>query len=378
MVAHEGGWRHKAVRWLTGPVAQRRLILAGKAALAVGLAWFVAGFIPGDAAKYPYYAPLGALASMYSTVMSSVRNGLQTLAGLLIGLLLGLAVFAFGDPNVLTIGLAVGVGVLFGGVRILGAGSTWVATAALFVLVIGGSNAGDYSIGYLVQMVVGVAVGLLVNVLVMPGLFFQPAQRELQQLKLSLADQLDDISKALVEHWPPEHEDWSKRTAVLSDAASKVRQAVHEADESRRANPRQLLRRRNIDGAYAELRIVERITFAVQDLTELLTDVVWGTSTINEIPSPLIAPLSEAIAETSRLLRDWANMGQPIEEPERLTPVKQFEQTSESVIRLREQTDALAAADDGPKGVRSLSVTASIALVLTRILDFLPQEARNQ
>jgi hypothetical protein len=40
-----------------------RLLLAAKTALAVGIAWTVAPFVPGVAEQYPYYAPLGALVS---------------------------------------------------------------------------------------------------------------------------------------------------------------------------------------------------------------------------------------------------------------------------------------------------------------------------
>ena len=40
-----------------------RLILAAKTALAVGIAWAVAPYVPGVANEYPYYAPLGALAA---------------------------------------------------------------------------------------------------------------------------------------------------------------------------------------------------------------------------------------------------------------------------------------------------------------------------
>src|SRR5690606_29756051 len=69
-----------------------RLLLSVKTAVAVGIAWVVAPLVPGVADDYPYYAPLGALISMSPTLMSSVRRGAETLAGLAIGILLAGAV----------------------------------------------------------------------------------------------------------------------------------------------------------------------------------------------------------------------------------------------------------------------------------------------
>src|SRR5919112_113289 len=117
--------------------------------------------MPGTIDEYPYYAPLGALSAMYPTVMGSVRTGLQTVAGLALGILLAAGVLLVGPPNLVTIGLAVGIGTLLAGVRRLGAGAEYVPMAALFVLIVGGPDAEDYSVGYLGQMAVGVAIGLL-------------------------------------------------------------------------------------------------------------------------------------------------------------------------------------------------------------------------
>ena len=56
-------------------------------------------FMPGSAADYPYYAPLGALVAMYENVAGSMRQGLQTLVGLAIGIGLAFMLFSLGDPT---------------------------------------------------------------------------------------------------------------------------------------------------------------------------------------------------------------------------------------------------------------------------------------
>ncbi|WAP53033.1 aromatic acid exporter family protein [Arthrobacter sp. ATA002] len=151
---------------LTGMLRYTRIQLAIKAALAVGIAWSLAPLVPGIASQYPYYAPLGALVSMYPTVSGSAKAGIQTLIGLVTGMGLALIALVFGGPSVWTIALIVGLGVLLAGIPRLGAGKDYLPVAALFVLVLGGDDPDGYSLGYAVQMLVGVAVGLTVNAVV--------------------------------------------------------------------------------------------------------------------------------------------------------------------------------------------------------------------
>lgn len=117
-----------------------RLLLVAKTALAVGIAWLVAPHMPGVVNDYPYYAPLGALISMYPTLMGSVRSGLQTILGLAAGIGLATVVILTVGPTWWSIPAVVGVAVLFSGTGWFGAGREYVPMAALFVLIIGGAE----------------------------------------------------------------------------------------------------------------------------------------------------------------------------------------------------------------------------------------------
>jgi hypothetical protein len=61
----------------------------------------------------------------------------------------------------------------------------------------------------------------------------------------------------------------------LATAARTVRHLVQEADASRSANPRRRLHPRDLDLDYRNLRELERVTFHIQDMTEVLSDVIW-------------------------------------------------------------------------------------------------------
>ncbi|WP_258805982.1 FUSC family protein [Pseudarthrobacter sp. NS4] len=345
----------QTVTGLSAAFAARRLQLAAKAALAAGLAFLIAPLMPGVAADYPYYAPLGALVAMYHNVAGSVRQGLQALTGLALGIGLAVALVNITDPTPLTVAIFMGIGVLLGGLPHIGSGSDWIPTAALLVLLVGGSNADDFSFGYLVQMGAGVAVGITVNFLIFPPLHLNAAAASLDDLRRALGRQLTDMGTALKEEWPPEHEEWSLRSDELASAARSVRHLVNEADASRRANPRRKLHPRDIDLDYRNLRELERVTFHIQDMTDVLSDVIWGSEVPYAVPMQDSGPLGDAITATGELLHSYSDTDEP-EQRER------FEAARAAV----EACMAATAARETEQG--TVPVSESILLSLHRIL----------
>ncbi|QSB23489.1 FUSC family protein [Curtobacterium sp. 24E2] len=233
---HIAGVGRRAWRWSRTSGTQPRLLHAAKAAGAAALAWFIARHVPGVASDYPYYAPLGAIVAMQTTVYAGLRNGIQTLVGILLGIAVAGFTMIVGDPGILAVALAVGIGVLVGGFRVLGEGSTWVSTAALFVLLVGGANAEGYSFGYLVQMAVGVVVGLLVNFLVFPPLHFWDAERRIDEVNAVLAEHLEGLARVL-ESGERDDDAWNRQQDKLDRAIADVRARVSVAHESRKINP---------------------------------------------------------------------------------------------------------------------------------------------
>jgi uncharacterized membrane protein YgaE (UPF0421/DUF939 family) len=288
-------------------IAHPRLLQAVKTAVAVAIAWKLAPYMPGVADEYPYYAPLGVIVASYPTLMGSVKNAGQTLAGLAIGIALAAAVVIFSEPSVLTVSLVVGVGMLFGGIRQLGAGREYVPIAGLFVLIVGGPDADGYSIGYLSQMSLGIVVGLLVNLLVAPPLQVTAAVKELSRLRAALGAHLESVADALNASWPPEESEWSKQGETLAGTTTAVRRALADADESRRINPRARIRPHDLTSDYDDLKALENATFYVRDLTDVLAGAAWGTPVPVELPEPLRPPLGAAARATSAVVHEWDN-----------------------------------------------------------------------
>ncbi len=296
-------WARNVSRAVSATLLWPRLQLALKAALAAGIAFAIAPYMPGSAADYPYYAPLGALVAMYENVAGSMRQGLQTLVGLAIGVGLAFMLFSLGQPTPLTVAVVMGLGVILAGLPKIGSGRDWIPTAALLVLLVGGHNPDTFSFGYLFQMAVGVTVGIVVNLLVFPPLHFRAAALSIAELRQALAQQLWDMGKALKESWPPEHQDWSRRSEALAAHARSVRLAVEKADASRQANPRRRLHPRDMELDYRNLRDLERLTFHVQDVTQVLSDVIWAQDTTPfVVPDAYAAPLGDAMASVGDVL----------------------------------------------------------------------------
>lgn len=340
---------------VSAAVSGPRLQLAAKAGLAAGLAFLFAPLMPGAAAQYPYYAPLGALVAMYENVSGSMRQGLQTLVGLGLGIGLAFLLVNFSEPTPVTVAVVIGLGVLLAGFPRLGAGRDWIPTAALLVLLVGGHNPDDFSFGYLLQMGVGVAVGIVVNLVVFPPLHFNAAALSLAELRWALAQQLSDMGDAMQEEWPPEHEEWSLRSEELAQAARSVRAAVQKADASRKANPRRLRHRRDVDRDYSDLRGLERVTFHIQDMTEVLADVIWNKEAPFVIPLPYSEPLAAALHAVGGVLRSMED-----EHPDR-----QEERIAEATAAVDALAGRIAAEEANPD---EPSAAESILLSLHRIL----------
>lgn len=281
----------RAVRQATEPA---RLLLVVKTALAVGLAWLVAPHMPGVVDEYPYYAPLGALISMYPTLMGSVRSGLQTVLGLAAGIGLATLVILTVGPNWWTIPVVVGLAVLISGTGWFGSGREYVPIAALFVLIIGGQDADDYSLGYLVQTAVGVTIGLLVNVLIAPAPLTAQAAARVDAFRAQLATHLHDIGDAVSASWPPERDQWADDAASLADTTREIRTALADADDSRRGNPRALLTRARPRDVWAEMDALDAITHHIRDISDAIADIIWERPAALALDAALAEPLTAA------------------------------------------------------------------------------------
>ena len=287
-----------------------RLGLAVKAALAASLAWAVVQLVPGAAGEYPYYAPLGAVIATSTTLAGSAREALQTVGAISLGAVVALAVDALAYPNVATVALVIALGVLLAGWRALGTAGSWVATAALFTLIIGDADPVGYVSGYAGLTLLGAAIGLAVTA-AFPPLPLAPAQTQLALLRDLLAEQLDDLAAGLTQDELPDGAQWRGRMRAVDPVLTRMREAVRLSDEARRGNRRA---RRHADTAqqqYEHARALESLAFLVADLTELVrehetAELPWDEIAMGPRLRPDTARALTAVADVLRSVADDA------------------------------------------------------------------------
>ncbi|MGY1827310.1 FUSC family protein [Blastococcus sp. SYSU DS0541] len=297
-------------RWRRRPGAVRRtwarhprIGLAVRAAVAAAVAWALAQLAPGPFADYPYYAPLGAVvATTASTLASSVRGSLQTVASIALGAAIALAGEALVDPQLLALALVVAIGVLLAGWGRLGSSSSWLPTSALFVLVLGQDNPTGYVLAFAGLTFAGALVGILVAA-AFPPLPLAPADEALGRLRETLVEQLDDLADGLRQEHPPTQDEWRGRMRTIDPLLAQMRAAVQETDEARRGNRRAARYQDSAERLYQQARALERLTLLVEDLTLVIAETEIAENERVALGPALRPTASGALAALADVLR---------------------------------------------------------------------------
>lgn len=356
MSSEEARPLRRAVSYTARLAQQPRLLLAIKTSLAAVLAWYLAPLIPFLDDQYSYYAPLGALVTMYPTIARSARVGVQVLIGLAVGIGLGLAgvvALRLGVPGGVVLGTVIGVGVLLGGLRLLGDGGDWAPLAALFVLLIGGAtDPEEFSISYLGTTAFGVIVGIAVNLLVVPPLYLRRASERLSALRDTVTRVLDDAAEAVAEDRIRAGR-FESALRTLAETRETVTAEVDEAEESARANPRRRRHRGEREENSRRMAALDRTAFLTQELIDLLLELQAADDA--SLAEEVRDELAGAIRRTADLVAT------PLDDPD-------------APARLREANDALAdyqqALGTPRPGTRTeIATGAALELCLRRIID---------
>lgn len=222
-----------------GPEGRTDLLQVAKSVLATGLAWFLAVRVLG--LEHAFLAPWVALLTVHATVYRTIWRGAQTVAAAGLGLLVSYAaVTLLGYQLVAAPALlvAVLVGLLLARVFLERDEGVAVATTAIFVITAGYAAQEALLAQRFLDTLVGVATGLVVNVLIAPPLDDRIAERALRdvsgrmgRLLVTIAGDLradldDDVTAG-----------WIQETRDLDERLDRAQEHLSFARESRWANP---------------------------------------------------------------------------------------------------------------------------------------------
>jgi uncharacterized membrane protein YgaE (UPF0421/DUF939 family) len=339
-----------------------RLPLAVKAAAAATIAWALVQPLGGTADQYPYYAPLGAVIAVSTTVAGSVRASVQGVLAIFVGAGLALVGTHLPLPEVAVLAVVVALGTAVAGWRGLGAMASWVPISALFVLIVGETDPVAYAVTYLALTGLGAVVGVLVNMLAPPLPLTAASVRE-QALRDSVASQLMALADGLAAGQLLSDHEWRDRLLALGPPADQLKQMVSEATEARRINWRARRWKVQAEHQYERSRALEQLSSLVEDIGALV--VAQEHADLREVAlGPRLRPsAARALSEVGTLLCAADGAGEA--GPEVADAERALRNLEEEVRDHRVQTS-----DD-------LFTACSIVVALRRALTALTQQLED-
>lgn len=273
--------RTRMLRRLKQPETTADLLLATKAVIAGTSAWAISVGVLGT--EVAFMAPWTALLTVHATVHRSLSRGAQTAVSSAVGMGLAFVIMNFLGVNIFTFALALFIG-------LMGARLSWIrdegiaiATTAIFIFTADDPMFADRFI----ELLLGVAIGVLVNVLVLPPLRDQQADRYVDSINQRMGAVLGDMSQEFSKSWDTDRADaWLAETQSMSAELNSAWQMVKLARESRRKNPRRLLHRKDqsdddVDYEQVLNHIDEGISH-LRNMTRTMREATWAVSSWDE------------------------------------------------------------------------------------------------
>jgi uncharacterized membrane protein YccC len=208
-----------------------------KTVAAAVLAWALAYHVFGLA--QPFLAPWAALLTVHATVYRTLARGAQQVGATVLGVLLAFVVGNLLGVNAVSLALMLLVAMLAGSSRGLRDESTTAAATALVVLLTGYSSNDNLLGARLLDTVIGIGVGLVVNLVVWPPLRDRSAARRVDRIDDELGELLSDMAARLREGGDADDVgDWVGRTRDLDHEIDAAWATIRQARESGRLNLR--------------------------------------------------------------------------------------------------------------------------------------------
>jgi uncharacterized membrane protein YccC len=239
-----------------------------KTAVAATLAWVLAVQLVGD--RQSFLAPWAALLVVHATVYRTFSQGAQQVGAAVAGVLLAWGAGNLIGPEVAALFVVVLIGLLIGRSRWLEGEAATAAATALIVLTTGLADDQHLLVDRLLDTGIGIAVGLVINVVVWPPLRRRTAIAALDALDDRIGELLVEIADGLVGESPADEvEGWLQATSDLDDELEQAWSHVRQTRESALLNPRRSARTlrnpevwivllRHMEQAVAEIRSMVR------------------------------------------------------------------------------------------------------------------------
>jgi uncharacterized membrane protein YgaE (UPF0421/DUF939 family) len=241
-------------------------------------AYLLALLLPGTAR--PVLAPLTALLVLQASFFQTIRSAVTKVAGVTAGVLTAVAVAAYVPFSWWVLGLLIAGTLALGMVLRLGTDSLEVPISAMLIFSVDTHAAATARIS---DTLVGTAAGLAAGLL-FARMRTQPAREAVSDVTQQMSKLLGQMSAGLAEVPEPRRAaEWLEGTRALRGEIDRLDDALSQAEESVRLNPRRLLLPNPAAGLREGVDTLER---AATDMRVLARSVV-DSSRIDSDDSPV-------------------------------------------------------------------------------------------
>lgn len=247
------------------------LMQAVKTSVATVAAWFIAlAILPG---QLPVFAAVGALLVVQPSLHQSFGKAIERSIGVIGGVLIATAIsMIFGSAGWVVL-LAIVLSIMAAwALRLSSGSSNQLPISAMLVLSIGAATP-DYALGRILETLIGVTIGFIINALIVPPVILAPAEKAAATLAVEIASQLDALAEAL-----PQPQTRAQRDTLMIGARllrpmrENAQAALQVGAESLTMNPRGGAHRDRLANTRELIRTLGTITTRTVGMTRAYHD----------------------------------------------------------------------------------------------------------
>ncbi len=289
--------------------AQPAAVYIARLTITAVFAYLLAQRLPGGSPR-SVIAPLSALLVAQATLYHTIRSAIQRVVGVTAGVLAAAAVATYVPFSWWVLGLLIAGTLPLGLLLRLREDTLEVPISAMLIFSV---DTHAYATTRITETLVGAAAGLAAGLIFAP-LRVQPAKDAVGELTRQMGDLLGQMADGLSLADPPDPRhaaEWLDKTRALRGEIQRVDDALSQAEESVRLNPKRLGIGNPAAGLRDSLNALERAATDMRVLARSVADSTWLDSEHSPVrEAETRARLAAMLAELSGAVRAY---GQVIE-----------------------------------------------------------------
>lgn len=294
--------RSRALAPLRNPATQTDLLQITKAVVAAVVAWVLA--VQYFGLQQPFLAPWAALLTVHATVYRTFWRGAQAVLATGLGIGLSFAVAEVVGLGATSLGLAMLAGLLLARAGVLRDEGVTVATTALFVLTTGYEQQQAMLLDRFLDTAIGVAVGILANLVIVPPLNDLSAQQQVDRINQKLGSLLSEMAAEMRSAWSEERSgSWMEQTREMDEDLEHAWQLVRHAHESGWWNPRRRLKGRALAPTQYE-EVLKRLEEGIAQTRAMARTIHESTRSAHAWDARFRGPWLDILEEAGRRVYD--------------------------------------------------------------------------